>query len=190
MTTTKYIIIVGALQYLTLTRQDLVFSVNKVCQFLHAPTFDHMVVVKRILRYVQGAIGLDIKIGKDSSLSADYLDDWQSTDGLAICTWEVTWSHEYSKATISHSSAEAEYRSLATTTSEVILVQKNMKELGIQQSRVALYVAWNFGATHMTTNPVFHVQTKHIEIDYHFVDKGHKYPQKTKLQMDLQRLYQ
>jgi hypothetical protein len=34
-----------------------------------------MVVVKRILRYVQGAIGLDIKIGKDSSLSADYLDD-------------------------------------------------------------------------------------------------------------------
>jgi hypothetical protein len=75
MTTTKYIIIVGALQYLTLTRQDLVFSVNKVCQFLHAPTFDHMVVVKRILRYVQGAIGLDIKIGKDSSLSADYLDD-------------------------------------------------------------------------------------------------------------------
>jgi hypothetical protein len=33
--TTKYHSIVGALQYLTLTRPDLSFLVNKVCQFLH-----------------------------------------------------------------------------------------------------------------------------------------------------------
>jgi hypothetical protein len=32
---TKYHSIVGALQYLTLTRPDLSFLVNKVCQFLH-----------------------------------------------------------------------------------------------------------------------------------------------------------
>lgn len=33
----KYKSIVGALQYLTLTRPDIAFSVNKVCQFLHSP---------------------------------------------------------------------------------------------------------------------------------------------------------
>jgi histone deacetylase 1/2 len=38
---TRYRSIVGALQYLTLTRPDISFSVNKVCQYLHAPTTAH-----------------------------------------------------------------------------------------------------------------------------------------------------
>jgi hypothetical protein len=37
----QYQSVVSALQYLTLTRPDLSFSVNKVCQFFHAPTTLH-----------------------------------------------------------------------------------------------------------------------------------------------------
>ena len=44
----------GALQYLTITRSDLSFSVNSICQFMHAPTEDHFRALKRILRYVKG----------------------------------------------------------------------------------------------------------------------------------------
>ena len=49
----KYTSLVGALQYLTLTRPAISFAVNKVCQFLHAPTIAHWTAAKRILRYVK-----------------------------------------------------------------------------------------------------------------------------------------
>jgi hypothetical protein len=49
---TVYHSVVGALQYLTLTRPNISFSVNKVCQFLYAPTSIHWSTVKRILRYL------------------------------------------------------------------------------------------------------------------------------------------
>jgi hypothetical protein len=39
--TTQYRSVVGALQYLTLTRPDLSFAMNRVCQFLHSPTTTH-----------------------------------------------------------------------------------------------------------------------------------------------------
>jgi hypothetical protein len=48
----KYRSIVGALQYLTLTRPNISFHVNKVCQFLHQPTTVHWIAVKQILRYL------------------------------------------------------------------------------------------------------------------------------------------
>lgn len=38
---TQYRSIVGALQYLTLTRPDIAYPVNKVCQYLHNPTVTH-----------------------------------------------------------------------------------------------------------------------------------------------------
>lgn len=46
-----YRLIVGALQYATITRPDIAYAVNKVSQFMHAPTITHWAAVKRILRY-------------------------------------------------------------------------------------------------------------------------------------------
>lgn len=50
----EYRSIVGALQYLTLTRPDITYSVNKVCQFMSNPLDSHWQEVKRILRYLKG----------------------------------------------------------------------------------------------------------------------------------------
>lgn len=47
---TIYCQTVGALQYATLSRPDIAFVVNRVCQFMHAPMEDHWSAVKRILK--------------------------------------------------------------------------------------------------------------------------------------------
>jgi histone deacetylase 1/2 len=72
---TRYRSMVGALQYLTLTRPDISFAVNKVCQFLHAPTTVHWSAVKRILRYIQGTLDVGPKIRKSSSITVSAFSD-------------------------------------------------------------------------------------------------------------------
>jgi hypothetical protein len=62
------LVLVGALQYLMITRSDLAYSVNKVCQYLYAPTTEHYSVVKLILRFVNKTISLGLAF-KDQSLS-------------------------------------------------------------------------------------------------------------------------
>ena len=44
----EYRSIVGALQYLTLTRPDLAYAVQQVCLFMHDPREPHLALVKRI----------------------------------------------------------------------------------------------------------------------------------------------
>ncbi|GMP56287.1 hypothetical protein CsSME_00020835 [Camellia sinensis var. sinensis] len=48
--------IVGALQCLTITRPDISFAVNQLCQHMHNPTVSHYAGVKRLLRFIKGTI--------------------------------------------------------------------------------------------------------------------------------------
>ncbi|XP_022020116.1 uncharacterized mitochondrial protein AtMg00810-like [Helianthus annuus] len=95
--TTYYRSIVGALQYLMITRPDILYAVNQVSQFLHAPTIDHFQAVKRILRYIKGtfAYGLHYSQPEHTSLlgysDADLarcLETRRSTYGYSIF-WEA-----------------------------------------------------------------------------------------------------
>jgi histone deacetylase 1/2 len=129
---TKYRSMVGALQYLTLTRPDICYAVNKVCQYLHAPTTVHWTAAKRILRYVKSTITVGLTFTRSSSTQvsafsdADWagcVDDRRSTGGFVVFFGPnlISWSAK-KQATVSRSSTEAEYKSLADATAEVIWV--------------------------------------------------------------------
>lgn len=60
--------IVGALQYATITRPEIAYSVNRVCQFMQNPLEAHWKVVKRILRYLQGTLDFGIHFKKSANL--------------------------------------------------------------------------------------------------------------------------
>nr|XP_016506027.1 PREDICTED: uncharacterized mitochondrial protein AtMg00810-like [Nicotiana tabacum] len=68
---------VGALQYLTLTSPDISFMVNKVCQFMHNPSLNQWVAVKRILRYLQHTKSMSFLISKAFNL---YLQAFTDSD--------------------------------------------------------------------------------------------------------------
>ena len=73
--------VVDALQYVTITRPEISFPVNKVCQFMKEPLEDHWVAFKRILRHPKGTLtwGLHLKPASASfSINAFCDADWAS----------------------------------------------------------------------------------------------------------------
>lgn len=65
---TPYRSIVGGLQYLTMTRPDIAFAINTVCQFMDKPKMHHYQAVKRILIYINSTIDYGIRILANSTI--------------------------------------------------------------------------------------------------------------------------
>ncbi|GKE41345.1 uncharacterized mitochondrial protein-like protein [Tanacetum coccineum] len=156
----KYRQVVGSLKYVTLSRPDMDFAVNKVCQYIHAPTENHWSAVKRILRYLirrssgsthQAFTNLLWKGNPDSSLEAFSDADWARDS-------DDQWS-----------TGEVEYKALADTVAKLTWLKALLNKLEIRSSSTPILWCDNLGATYFSTNLIIHGRTKHVEIDYHFV---------------------
>jgi len=175
----SYRSIVGALQYLTMTRPDLQYSVQQACLHMHEPTTDHEALVKRILRYVCGTANLGLHLRSSNSTNivaysdadwAGYPDTRHSTSGFCVFLGDalISWSSKR-QTTVSRSSAEAEYRGVANAVAECTWLRQLLDELGCAPEKATVVFCDNVSACYMSSHPSHHRRTKHIELDVHFV---------------------
>ncbi|KAL4355505.1 hypothetical protein GQ457_06G016660 [Hibiscus cannabinus] len=89
---------------------------------------------------------------------------WQ----LCVLEWELVWNSKKQKI-VSRSTMEAEYRSLADATSEIVWLDALLSDMGVVMSTPPVVWSDNSGAIVASANPVYHSKTKHVELDVHFV---------------------
>jgi len=136
---------------------------------MHQPTVTHWSAAKRLLHYLKKTIFLSIHINRQSSFDvttfadanwAGNYDDRTSTSAYITFLGinPISWSSKKQRAVV-RSLTEAEYHSLAIATSETVWLLSLFKELCLPIPSPPRLLCDNLGATHLSFNPVQHVNT-------------------------------
>ncbi|GKC06379.1 ribonuclease H-like domain-containing protein [Tanacetum coccineum] len=176
---TLYRSLAGALQYPTFTRPDISYYVQHVCLYMHDLREPYFTALKRILCYVHGTIafGLQLHASSIAQLTAYTNADWvgcpitrRSSSGYCVFLGDnlLSWSAKR-QVTLSRSSTEAEYHSVVNVVAETAWLRNLLLELHAPLTTATLVYYDNVSVVYLSTNPVHHQRTKHIEIDIHFV---------------------
>lgn len=177
----QYKSIIRTLQYVTLTKLNIAFLVNKLSQFLSVPVDEHQQACKRLLRYLIRTIHFGIQFYQKESLQLNcfsdlnwtcHRDDRKSTASYIVYLGANLVSQSFKKQhVVSRSSTESKYRALALCTAEVMWIKGLLHKQLVQI--VATPAMWcdNQRAIALATNPIYHAKTKHIELDIHFIQE-------------------
>ena len=146
---------------------------------MHTLREPHLTALKWILRYLRGS--LDYKLLLQPSPTSElvvYTDaDWagcpdtrRSTSGYVVFLDAnlVSWATKR-QPVVSRSSAEAENRVVANGVAEASSMRQLLHELHRPLQRATLVYYDNVSAVYLSSNPVHHQRTKHVEINLHFV---------------------
>lgn len=146
---------------------------------MHKPASLHLQHLKRILRYIKQTTNHGFMLRKmvannllaySDAYWGGNNDDRTSTSSYIIFFGgsPILWLSRKQR-TVAWSSTEAEYRAVATATTELMWLENLLHELRIPIHEPPRLLCDNVGATYLCSNHVLHSRMKHISLDYHFV---------------------
>ncbi|GJR35174.1 hypothetical protein Tco_1210858 [Tanacetum coccineum] len=167
---------IGSLMYLTASRPDIQFSTCLCPRYQANPKESHLIVVKRIFRYLKGTPSLGMWYPKCSGFSlkgysdSDYVGcniDRKSTSGACQLLGGklVCWSAKKQQF-VAMSLAEAEYIVVDGSRANILWMKSQLTDY--EYENVPIFYD-NNSVNAMSNNPVLHSRTKHIDIRYHFI---------------------
>ena len=155
-----------------MTRPNIAYVVKQVCQFTQNPQIAHLIAAKCILRYVKGTLHLGLRFywcthlhlrgylhlrAFSDSVWAGCPDDWRSIIGFVICLRpDLLSSTAKKQAVVSRSSTEAEYRALASLTTEILWFLHVLQTLRIRSTTPPILYCDNISSLHLAKNPISH----------------------------------
>jgi hypothetical protein len=176
---TMYKSMVHNLLYLTTSRLDIIEVVGLVGRFQANPKETHLLVVKRIFKYLQGNIEYGLWYKKNACLTrrsytnedwVGSIDDRKSTSGGAFFLGSCLVSCISKKKTsIYLSKTEAEYIATTSCCMQVLWIKTNLKDIQFPCDQPISIMCDNTSAINLSKNHVQHSKTKHIPIKYHFL---------------------
>jgi len=143
------------------------------------PTTSHLVVAKRILRFVQGTSSYGIQYSKnqsdelagysDSDRSGDK-DDRKSTVAYVFMIGNAAFSWSSKKeSVVALSSCEVEYIAASMTTCQAQWINLLLMELQLVKDEKMELRIDSKSAIDLAKHPVAHDKSKHIETKFHFL---------------------
>ncbi|KAI3680791.1 hypothetical protein L6452_35567 [Arctium lappa] len=135
---------IGSLMYLTSSRPDIMFSTCLCARYQANPKEIHLTAVKRIFRYLKGTADLGLWYPKDTSFELTAYTD-----------------ADHAGCMLDRKSTSGHVQFLGDKL--VLWMQTQLRDYGFHFNKIPIYCD-SKSAIAITTNPVQHTKTKHIDV--------------------------
>lgn len=162
------------------TPADLGYAFSRLSRYSSNPQGVHCKALKHVMRYVKATLGLGLTLGlttgglqvfTDSDWAGDK-DSQRSSGGYVphLGGGPTSWESKL-QPMVALSLCEAEYMAVKEATKKAIWLQDLLNDLdpSTVTDRPTTIHSDNQGTIALARNPVHHIRTKHIDIQYHYV---------------------